>query len=120
MNQSERKAFGLIKSLGFRVVPQVQIGGYTVDFLLPNEKAIIEVDGEPYHTDSAARKRDTRRDGSLQKMGYLTIHIWTETLFKTPKVATKHILVRLYRERGIKSSVRGAARLYRKLGERRT
>ena len=118
MNQSERKAFDLIKSLGFRVVPQVQIGAYTVDFLLPNEKVIIEVDGEPYHSDSAARRRDTRRDASLQKMGYLTIHIWTGTLFKTPKVAMKHILVRLYRELGIKSAARGAARLYRKLDQR--
>lgn len=43
-------AIELIK-LGYSIIPQQKIGRYKVDFALPNEKLIIEIDGGLYHKD---------------------------------------------------------------------
>lgn len=43
-------AIELIK-LGYAIIPQQGIGRYKVDFALPNEKLIVEVDGGLYHQD---------------------------------------------------------------------
>lgn len=44
-------AIELIK-LGYAIIPQQGIGRYKVDFAIPNEKLIIEVDGGLYHSDT--------------------------------------------------------------------
>lgn len=54
---------------GIRVVPQQQIGRYRVDFLLPDLKKIIEVDGKPYHSDKRAE---------LEREAYINSHIGFE------------------------------------------
>jgi very-short-patch-repair endonuclease len=118
MNASERKLYDLLRSMGLRIVPQAQVGDYTVDFLLPDQRVIVEADGKPYHSNSEARSKDTSRDGELQDMGFLTIHVWTDTVYDSPSSVKKRILLRLYRERGIKLEVRGANKLYRNLKKR--
>jgi len=37
--------------LGYAIIPQQGIGRYKVDFAIPNEKLIVEVDGGLYHND---------------------------------------------------------------------
>lgn len=37
---------------GYKIIPQQKIGSYHVDFALPNEKLIIEVDGSIYHANA--------------------------------------------------------------------
>lgn len=37
--------------LGYAIIPQQGIGRYKVDFAIPNEKLIVEVDGGLYHSD---------------------------------------------------------------------
>jgi len=119
MNASERRLFNLLKPLGFRVIPQVQIGDISVDFLLPNERVIIEADGKPYHSGSEAQRKAARQDHELQERGYMTIHVWTDTLFEDEQNARDHILTRLYLELGIKSPVKSLYRLYRRLEKRK-
>lgn len=48
-----------------RYFPNYKIGNYSVDFLLPEMKRIIEIDGEIYHTDE---NRDFIRERSIMSM----------------------------------------------------
>lgn len=120
MNVSERMLFSLLCTLGVPVVPQAQIGPYTVDFLLPEQRAIVESDGRPYHSSSSDSRRDRQRDRDLQDMGYLTIHVWSDAP-RTPMGASKawrHIVRRLYLGRRWESPGGAAQRLYRRLDAR--
>ena len=38
---------------GYRVIAQQPVSDYTVDFVLPDKKLAIEVDGSIYHADAA-------------------------------------------------------------------
>jgi very-short-patch-repair endonuclease len=45
--------------IGARVIAHQKVGMYTVDFCLPDEKVVVEVDGSIYHTDEMkAHSRD--------------------------------------------------------------
>lgn len=46
--------------LGYKVIPQQRILNYHVDFCLPDEKIVIEVDGKMYHG------KPTGREGKIQ------------------------------------------------------
>lgn len=39
-------------NLGYAIIPQQKVGRYKVDFAIPKEKLIIEVDGGLYHSDT--------------------------------------------------------------------
>ena len=116
LNQSEGQVLGILRSLNLNPVPQVQIGRYTVDFVLPGQKAVIEVDGEPYHSLPDQSRKATVRDRFLRAEGYLPIHIWTSTLHREGgrTLVVRHILTRLFQERG--TVLPGHAKFYRKLG----
>ena len=61
-----------LSELGFRYERQVEIGKYTVDFLIPDENLILEADGPYGHL----KKRDKKRDEDLRGLsGYNIIHI---------------------------------------------
>lgn len=49
--------------LGYKVIPQQKISKYRVDFLLPNEKLVVEVDGEKYHSST---HRHSDREAVIQ------------------------------------------------------
>lgn len=44
--------------LGYKIIPQAKVGKMRVDFALPDEKAIIEVDGSIYHSKEDNAYRD--------------------------------------------------------------
>lgn len=120
MNTSERMLYRLLCSLGVPVVPQARIGPYTVDFLLPEQRAIVESDGRPYHSLSADARHDRLRDRDLQEMGYVTIHVWSDAT-RTPTGTSKawrHIVRRLYLARRWRSPARAARTMYRSLDAR--
>ena len=60
---------GFLSSLPMKVCRQKVIGDYIVDFLLPSEKLIIEVDGAQHYTEDG-KKRDSERDAWLRGEGY--------------------------------------------------
>jgi hypothetical protein len=120
MNLSERMLFRVLQTLGVPVIPQAQVGPYTVDFLLPDQRTVVEADGRPYHTSPDDTRHDRERDRHLQGMGYLTIHVWADYP-RTPEGAAKawgHVVRRLYLERGWRSPERRAQRLYQRLDAR--
>lgn len=44
--------------LGYKIIPQARVGNMRVDFALPEEKAVIEVDGSIYHSKEDNAYRD--------------------------------------------------------------
>ena len=121
LNRSEEQVLSILCGLKTKIVSQAKIGRYTVDFLLPDQKAIVEVDGEPYHSRPEDTRRAEARDRFLQSEGYLTIHVWTSTLHEEggPGKVMAHVRTRLYLDRGIvlrNSNDRTVLKFYRKLG----
>ena len=76
--------------LGYRVIPQQKINKYKVDFYLPDEKIVIEVDGEIYHAD----KKHSDREAIIQlALGWdaRIIHIPAELISKNIRKLKKCI-----------------------------
>lgn len=71
-------AIELIK-LGYKIIPQQKIGRYKVDFLLPNEKLVIEVDGGLYHQSPHKGDREAVIQLSLG-LDWKIIHIPAELI----------------------------------------
>lgn len=61
-----------------------QLHGFTVDFLWPREKLVLEVDGYQFHGDRRAFERDRRRDQILVAAGYRVIRITWRQLRDEP------------------------------------
>ncbi len=73
---------------GYRFKRQVPIGGYIVDFVCPERKLIVELDG-PFH---AARKDyDAARDAHLESLGYRVLQFTNDQL-ANDAATTLHIL----------------------------
>ena len=67
---------------GYRIIPQQKVGKYHVDFALPNEKLIIEVDGSIYHTN---KRKELEREGHINLvigLDWHFIHIPAESIDK--------------------------------------
>jgi very-short-patch-repair endonuclease len=71
---AERKLWSILRSRqlnGVKFRKQVEIDGYVVDFLCPERRLIIEVDGGQ-HT----AQRDARRTAYLESQGFRLIRFW--------------------------------------------
>ena len=71
---AERKLWTVLRSRqlnGFKFRKQVEIDGYIVDFLCPQRRLIIEVDGGQ-HTP----ERDAPRTAYLESQGFRVIRFW--------------------------------------------
>lgn len=84
-------AIELLKA-GYRIIPQQNINGYKVDFCLPDDKVIVEVDGEVYH-----KTINRKREQAIQlRLGYKwrIIHIPAEkirkSITKVDEIIKKH------------------------------
>jgi very-short-patch-repair endonuclease len=123
LNQSEREVLAVLKRLGVPIIPSAVIERWEVDFLLPKQMAIVEVDGPMFHTGSDASRKDQSQDSRFRQLGLLPIHCWTTSLHQKggrDKII-KHVVERLYHERGVVLPIRkdrSFARYYRKLGLR--
>lgn len=123
LNQSERTVLGILKRLGVRVVPSVVIERWEVDFLLPDQMAVVEVDGPMFHSEPDAVRKDQSQDTRFRQLGLLPIHCWTTSLHQEggKDKILKHVIERLYHERGVVLPIRKErifAKYYRKLGLR--
>jgi very-short-patch-repair endonuclease len=74
--------------LGVSFRRQVPIGSYIVDFLAPQERLIVEVDGG-YHTQRGSA--DQRRQRWLEKQGYRVVRLSAATVLQETAVAVASI-----------------------------
>ncbi len=71
--------------LGTRVIHHQKVGGYVVDFCLPVEKVVVEIDGSLYHSDEA---KEEIRDYAIRHMlgeGWTVRHIPADNLSRQHK-----------------------------------
>ena len=69
-------------NIGARVIVHQRVGDFTVDFCLPDEKLVIEIDGSIYHRDD---DKTSMRDYAVTNMlgdGWIVRHIPAEAVTK--------------------------------------
>ncbi len=108
---------GLLRTLGTRIVPQARIGPFTVDFLIPDLRVVVESDSLRYHAAGEDASHDRARDAELQALGFLVVHVWSDALYHgalEPALAKilNHVRLRVYRARGVWLGGPGARRQY--------
>ncbi len=75
----------MLRMLGCRVEPQVELVGIgRVDFIV-DDWLIIECDSEAHHSGWDAQKRDRRRDLAAASRGYTTIRPIAEDILHRPE-----------------------------------
>ncbi len=79
---AERKLWSILRNrqlCGVKFRKQVEIDGYIVDFMCPERRLIIEVDGGQ-HTP----ERDARRTAYLESQGFRLIRFWNNDVLENP------------------------------------
>ena len=87
MTKYEYRLYTLfLSTLPLRVCRQKVIDDYIVDFLIPESKLIIEVDGA-YHAEREQQKNDAIRTANLEHLGFRVIRFTNEeVLYNTGHV----------------------------------
>ncbi len=83
MTEGERQLWSELREFrrlyGVHVRRQAPIGMYVADFVIHEDKLVIEVDGQHHFTPEGIR-RDARRDAWFTSQGYRTIRMTTGDL----------------------------------------
>lgn|GEM_PF-2199224 len=93
-------AFGLIPDQGnlrkgdVALKLQVLIQPYRVDFMV-NDRLIVEVDGEAYHSAPEAVARDRERDAYMVSYGYAVLRIPAKVVLRQPSEALRRVRISL-------------------------
>ena len=77
-------------ALEVKIQRQHIIGDFIVDFLAPNEKLIVEVDGA-YHAEPRQKSDDELRTGMLERKGYKVIRFSNEEVLYDTDMTIKKI-----------------------------
>lgn len=103
LNVNERWVYRLLQTLPTPVVPQAQIGPFTVDFLLPDLRVVVEADSYLYHLPPEHARHDRLRDHELQDAGFLVVHVWSDDLYRYGGEGKllEHVRRRVLRARGV-------------------
>jgi very-short-patch-repair endonuclease len=75
------------------------VSGYEVDFVWPNERLIVEVDGFAFHSTRAAFERDRARDRTLHAAGYVVLRVTWRQLVRGPEMVVAELAAALVRQR---------------------
>lgn len=91
-SEAERRLLDLIRAASLPVPKtNVRIEGFEVDFLWPEARLIVEVDGFAFHGHRTAFERDRRRDMALRDRGFEVIRVTWRQLVDQPFLVIAHI-----------------------------
>ena len=88
----------VIRSNGYRVIPQVGVSGFRIDLgvIDPSQPGRfvlgVECDGAAYHSGRSARDRDRLRHEILVNLGWRLHRIWSTDWFRNPQRETARLL----------------------------
>jgi very-short-patch-repair endonuclease len=91
----------------FRIVPQLRIGDYRVDFAVYAEmdgtiaRISVECDGHDYHSSREDRARDSKRDRELRRSGWQPVRFTGNEIRKRPGDCAWEVLNTLMEELGL-------------------
>ncbi len=84
-SKAERRLRDLLRAAELPLpLVNIHLHGFLVDFLWPDAKLVVEVDGYEFHNDRAAFERDRRRDQVLAAAGYRVIRVTWRQLWDEP------------------------------------
>ena len=78
-----------------KLIPQVEIGPYRVDFLY-NGRYVIEIDGREHHTSHNDREYDYDRERYLQQQGYRIIRFTAKEVADYPRECITQMMEIVY------------------------
>lgn len=70
--------------IGPEIEAQLPLGRYRVDFAIPSEHIVIEVDGAAYHSSDEQIIYDTKRDIWLKREGWQVLHFTARHVMNWP------------------------------------
>lgn len=76
------------------------LAGFEVDAYFHAERVVVELDGEPFHSDRDSFERDRERDAALLALGFVTVRITWTRLIETPQREAARLLAILEQRRG--------------------
>jgi very-short-patch-repair endonuclease len=91
-SEAERRLLQMIRVAGLaEPVANARVAGYEVDFLWPDARVIVEVDGFAFHSHRSAFERDRTRDMVLRDAGYEVIRVTWRQIVEQPLRVVAHI-----------------------------
>ena len=88
-SEAERRLLELIRAARLpEPEVNVQIGGYEVDFVWPEQQLVVEVDGYAFHSSRRSFERDRKRDAQLVGAGWRVVRVtWRQVTGEREAVA---------------------------------
>ena len=99
---------------GVRLVPQVGVAGYRIDFGVVDSEVEgrficgIECDGATYHAAESARDRDRLRQQVLEGLGWTFHRVWSTDWFKDREGTIRRLLEKVDVTRGLARAAEAA------------
>jgi very-short-patch-repair endonuclease len=91
-SEAERRLLALIRAADLPIPhTNARVCRYEVDFLWPEHRLVVEVDGYAFHSHRRAFERDRERDAALAATGYLVIRVTWRQLTANPAAVTARI-----------------------------
>ena len=94
--EAEKRMAALIRNAKLpRPRPNAPIGPYTVDFLWPDHRVIVEIDGFATHRKRRSFEADRARDADLGSQGYAVVRFTWRQIVGEPYVVVARLAARL-------------------------
>ena len=93
----ERDVYKRLDSLGYKVIPQVSVGAYSIDLVVEGEhdkRLAIELDGDRYHTPENWLN-DWNRQRVLERVGWIFWRCWGSDYLLDPNSCIEDLINRL-------------------------
>nr|BAL58224.1 hypothetical conserved protein [uncultured prokaryote] len=95
MTEPERRMwFRVLKGINIRVLRQRVIGNYIVDFYIPKERLVIEIDGDS-HFEEKAERYDREREKVLGEYGLRVLRFTNEEVMKNIEGVKERVIKEL-------------------------
>ncbi len=93
----EREVFTRLNELGYRVIPQVKVGPYSIDLVVEgneDRRLAIELDGDQYHTPERWAD-DLKRQRVLERVGWRFWRCWGSSFALDPEDCMQDLIYTL-------------------------
>ncbi|GAB4296030.1 MAG: hypothetical protein Kow0090_11040 [Myxococcota bacterium] len=94
----EEEVFDALRNKGYKVEPQVGLGGYRIDLAIvdpnnPHKYLLgIECDGATFHSGRSVRERDVARQEFLESRGWKIVRIWSRNWWQDKECEIKRVI----------------------------
>ena len=95
-SEAERRLVRLLRAADLPApLVNARVGRFEVDFLWPEHRLAVEVDGYRYHANRRAFERDRARDAALAAAGYTVLRVTWRQMTRTPETVIARVAAAL-------------------------